>query len=152
MRYAVVLLMVFAMFSLASVRSGSRHYSDALLFDEYLEVMGIYEEVSIEFSPHTDDLNYIIWLDGDYFDTSSSDDAEEIMWGALAAGNVSRETSWPSAALVLVYEDDLVGLSTYACREVVRMAEEGYYDSAINRFIVSNLVIGDRAESLWPAP
>lgn len=148
MKFAIVFMALLAFCSVASVRSGTSHYSDAVDFDNALRAVGVYTEVSIE--RYAGGYQYIAWFDGDYYDISQ--DGNEAFSVALAAGVISSMTSWSSVGAVCVYEDEVVGMFTADCRYMVDLAASGYSDYTIYDYYLRNSYVWDRWTTDYPAP
>lgn len=144
MKVLVAVVMVLAMVSFGSVRSGSLHRSDAVTLSDALASVGVQSDVSI--MRNDGGKHFVAYFSGNY---DVDEDIYEVIVLAMAAGEISRQTSWTSSLAIAVFRDKVVGISTANCREIVRMVNAGYSDVVVLEFYLRNSYAIPRSESAF---
>jgi hypothetical protein len=139
----IILVLVLSVVAFGDVIPGTLHYSDACEVDELMEAAGVYSG-RVKILNFESLIVYAIEFPGDYFSWNSSDDVAEVSAAFIAVAAVSASTSWHSDVVIVLYEDDTIGMFTVDCRTAVRYVNAGY---DITDFLMRNVLMGERETS-----
>ena len=114
MRYAFAALLLIAATMFAQVMDDSDHYRDASTFYGLITSQGYPCVVTVQ--PNNYGVpNYIVYFNRDF---SSTGGLERLMSAVVATAIVSEDVSWSSNALLVMFNDTWLSISTANCRYI----------------------------------
>lgn len=130
----------------AEVLPGTAHRSDCVEFDEWIRDCGVYNAFT-KIVYRNGGCHYVVYYDENY---NLNDDWREGFSAAVAAGSLSLETTWESSCCIIVYNDQVIAITTEECRFLWDRYVCGYYDEdeCLSHYISYSLAIG-REETNW---
>jgi len=140
-------MLFFAITASAGVMDGTLYWSDANAVYQELRRMGVECNSNIVDTPEYGRC-YVIGFENRYFGYPDlyhakieDEDTQRVIIAVGAIGRVSRDVTWSSDFLVMVFEDCLVVVETSTCRYVEALASQGDRFEEWVEYLVDNSIV-----------
>ena len=138
MKLSIILIAILSCVALASIYPETLHYADAALANAALNYEGFNPVVMIAEDQGL--ASYYFMFPGDYFNLDA--DAVKIGSCMAAAACVSESTTWTSAYVFVVFEDNTISMTTSAARLMCSQVNSGDQYAGMNTFEDNMCILG----------